>query len=53
MKTDRELLQEIAAQLEAWAKESTQGGWSTHQVRPMEAKANEIWAHLGRGMARR
>jgi hypothetical protein len=48
MKTDRQLLKELAAQLEAWAIESRKGGWSTHQVGPMENKAAEIWAHLGK-----
>lgn len=38
----------IAEQLEQWANETTNGGWSTHQVDPMKKKAAEIYALLGR-----
>jgi len=32
----------MANQLDKWAVESREGGWSTHQVDPMIAKANEL-----------
>lgn len=35
-------LNEIAEQLETWADESQNYGWSTHQVKPMRQKAIEI-----------
>lgn len=38
----REALRDEAARLEAWARESLQGGWSTHQVGPMRKRADEL-----------
>jgi hypothetical protein len=35
------LRQEIL-QLDDWAKESLAGGWSTHQVKPMQERANQL-----------
>ena len=46
--SDRDMLEAIAEQLDRWAAESKSGGWSTHQVKPMEAKASEIYAYLMR-----
>jgi hypothetical protein len=46
MDTDRAWLARIATQLRRWADESQQGGWSTHQVKPMRALAQEIEAYL-------
>lgn len=46
MKTDTQMLVELAAQLEKWATESREGGWSTHQVDPMRRKVQEICDHL-------
>lgn len=40
--TDRQMLAEIASQLENGIEETWSGGWSTHQVRPMRALADEI-----------
>ena len=48
MDGDRILLKNIAKQLETWANESRVGGWSTHQVEPMQKLAKEIYEHLGR-----
>jgi len=31
-----------AALLDEWAKASRDGGWSTHQVKPMQDRANEL-----------
>lgn len=33
---------EQANQLDKWATESREGGWSTHQVDPMKKKADEL-----------
>ncbi len=44
----KEFLRPTAIQLERWAKESLSGGWSTHQVKPMQKKADEIWAFIGK-----
>ncbi len=33
------LLESEAKKLETWAKESINGGWSTHQVNPMRQRA--------------
>lgn len=49
--TDREMLIEIAKQLEAWAKQSVDGGWSTHQVKPQCNLADDIYKHIGRTFA--
>lgn len=38
----RDALLGIARQLDEWAKESWGGGWSTHQVKPMRRKADEL-----------
>jgi hypothetical protein len=46
--TDKELLREVANQLDRWARESESGGWSTHQVNPQRQLADKIYAHLGR-----
>jgi hypothetical protein len=40
------------AQLRQWAIESLNGGWSTHQVRPMRARADELETMLAQ-MARK
>lgn len=40
------LLRDEATLLRAWARESREGGWSTHQVAPMNKRADEIQAHL-------
>lgn len=40
------LLRNESALLRAWARESREGGWSTHQVDPMKRRADEIDAHL-------
>ena len=48
MNADKELLKEIAHQLDQWATQSERGGWSTHQVEPMRKLASRIYAHLGR-----
>lgn len=45
---DKELLREIAEQLDKWAIESQTGGWSTHQVDPQRKLAQKIYSHLGR-----
>ena len=34
------LLEEDIAMLRQWASECRSGGWSTHQVRPMEDRAS-------------
>jgi hypothetical protein len=39
LKTELVRLQQ---QLRLWAAKSIKGGWSTHQVDPMRAKADEI-----------
>lgn len=41
-----ELLRQTAEQLRRWAVESHQGGWSTHQVKPMRDAALRIDAKL-------
>ena len=38
----RELIQCEAILLDAWARESREGGWSTHQVDPMRNRADEL-----------
>ncbi len=45
---DRMFLRKVAKQLEEWANESKSGGWSTHQVKPQQELAEQIYAHLGR-----
>lgn len=35
-------LQRIAGQLDKWADETREGGWSTHQLEPMRRLAQEI-----------
>jgi hypothetical protein len=37
-----EILFREAALLDAWARESREGGWSTHQVDPMRRRADEL-----------
>lgn len=32
----------MADQLDIWARQSKEGGWSTHQVDPMRAKADDL-----------
>jgi len=44
----KDLLRSIAVQLERWASESRDGGWSTHQVVPQLDLAKRIYAYLGR-----
>ncbi len=65
MKTDKEqlaeanlkvviaarMLMKVARTLRQWARESEQGGWSTHQVRPqreLSAEVEDIVDQLGR-----
>jgi hypothetical protein len=36
------------ALLRAWARESREGGWSTHQVDPMNRRADDLSAVLSR-----
>ena len=38
----RKWLLDEATLLDAWAKESQKGGWSTHQVGPMKERANDL-----------
>jgi hypothetical protein len=38
---EQALRSEIAL-LRAWARESREGGWSTHQVQPMLDRANDL-----------
>jgi hypothetical protein len=48
-----ETLESEAALLDAWARESCTGGWSTHQVTPMRQRAavlRERALHLERGL---
>ncbi len=40
------LLEEEAMQLDGWADESRSGGWSTHQVKPMRARASFLRAKV-------
>ena len=40
------MLRSIAKQLNLWAEQSRTGGWSTHQVKPMQDKAAEIYRLL-------
>lgn len=44
--TDKELLQEIAAQLRTWALFSREYGYSTHQVDPQRKLADKIDEHI-------
>lgn len=37
-----DLLEAEAALLDAWARESREGGWSTHQVDPMRLRARDL-----------
>lgn len=45
------MLEQITRQLEAWAEESRNGGWSTHQVGPMQKLAATIRARPKRVLA--
>jgi hypothetical protein len=36
------ILRDEVSQLRKWARESRSGGWSTHQVDPMNKRADEI-----------
>jgi len=40
------MLRSLAKQLNKWADESRTGGWSTHQVKPIQEKAAEIYQLL-------
>ena len=40
------MLRLVAKQLNTWAAQSQSGGWSTHQVIPMQEKAAEIYRLL-------
>lgn len=40
--TYRQALIDTATQLDRWAVESRDGGWSTRQVEPMRKKADEL-----------
>ena len=40
------MLRSLAKQLNQWAEQSKTGGWSTHQVEPMQNKAAEIHRFL-------
>jgi hypothetical protein len=42
-----EMLEKEATLLMAWARESREGGWSTHQVDPMRKRTAEILDFLG------
>lgn len=42
------ILEDVSNKLREWAMESVSGGWSTHQVEPMETKAREIESLLYR-----
>jgi len=46
--TPHEKLLEVAKQLEVWADESVDGGWSTHQIRPMRDEAVKIRSFVRR-----
>ena len=46
MKTDKQLLIEVANQIELWAIESKKGGHSTHQVKSQTEWADKIYAHI-------
>ena len=48
MNKDKQLLKQIAEQLDKWANQSESGGWSTHQVKPQRELADQIHAHLSR-----
>lgn len=52
MNEDKELLLEIAQQLDRWAIETYTGSWSTHQVRPMRDLSLQIFVHLERSSTR-
>ncbi len=51
-KTCFKLLGRIIDQLERWADESENGGWSTHQVEPMRRLAREIRSSLRKSAPR-
>lgn len=38
-----QILEEERAQLLEWAKQSSTGGWSTHQVEPMTKRAEHLY----------
>ena len=42
------IIKEEAELLERWAKESEQGGWSTHQVKPMRKRSQYLYAIIGK-----
>ncbi len=46
--TDRELLIQLAEQLERWAKQTEYEGPTDTQVKPQRELANQIYTHLGR-----
>lgn len=41
-KNAMQTISDIADQLDAWAQQSREGGWSTHQVQPMREKADAL-----------
>lgn len=45
----RGILGAVASQLIKWADESVRGGWSTHQVQPMQELAGRLSAFLVTG----
>lgn len=47
LRTDAAFLEKMADQLDAWAKESREGGWSTHQVEANRKMALECRARAG------
>ena len=47
-KETKDFLREIAAQLEKWAQESLQGGWSTHQRMPQLVLSERIYNFIGK-----
>lgn len=54
MNNTAEFLMQLADTLDGWARDSQQGGWSTHQVEANRKKANEcrtVAARLYRGQA--
>lgn len=44
----KDALRDAAETMERWARQSRQGGWSTHQVEPNRLKAQKLFALLGR-----
>ena len=45
---ERQLLRQVAIQLDRWVEETLEGAWSRHFVSGMEQKAKEIYSFLGK-----